>query len=74
MSQTTIQISNDVRTILLKQRISEKETYNEIIERILEDSLDYTEQTKKDIEESKKQAAKGEVYSLEEVEEMFGVN
>jgi predicted transcriptional regulator len=74
MSQTTIQISNDVKATLLKQRISEKESYNEIIERILEDSLDYTEETKKDIEESKKQAEKGEVYSLEEMEELFGVN
>ncbi|MAE49771.1 hypothetical protein CMI48_03000 [Candidatus Pacearchaeota archaeon] len=73
MSQTTIQISNHVKAILLKQRISEKESYNEIIERILEDSLDYTEETKKDIEESKKQFEKGETYSLDEIKELFGV-
>jgi len=35
--------------------------------------MEYTEQTKKDIAESKRQAERGEVYSLEEVMAMFGI-
>lgn len=73
MEQTTIQIDNRIRTLLLKQKMSEKESYNDILERILEDAMEFTEQTKKDIAESKKQAEKGETHSLKEIKEIFGI-
>lgn len=49
MEQTTIQIDNRIRMLLLKQKMSEKESYNDILERILEDAMEFTEQTKRDI-------------------------
>ena len=73
MEQTTIQIDNRIKELLLKQKISEKDSYNDILERILEDAMEFTEETKKDIAESKKQAERGEVHSLEEVKAMFGI-
>jgi len=49
VEQTTIQIDNRIRMLLLKQKMSEKESYNDILERILEDAMEFTEQTKRDI-------------------------
>ena len=51
---TTIQISDKVRTILEKMKMMERETYNEVIERMIEDDLELNEKTKKEIEEARK--------------------
>jgi hypothetical protein len=51
---TTIQISDKVKIILDRMKIIERETYNEIIERMIEDDLDINERTKKELEERRK--------------------
>ena len=51
---TTIQISNNVKSILDKMKIMERETYNDIIERMIEDDLELNERTKREIEEARK--------------------
>ena len=53
---TTIQISDKVKTVLDRMKMIERETYNDIIERMLEDDLELNEQTKKDIEEARKRS------------------
>ena len=73
MEQTTIQINKNVKSLLLKQKISDKDSYNDILERILEDTMEFTEKTKRDIAESKRQIARGEVVSLEEIEKELGL-
>lgn len=52
---TTIQISDDVKNTLDKMKMLERETYNDIIERMLEDDLELNVQTKKEIEERRKE-------------------
>lgn len=71
--ETTIKISSDVKSMLDKFKMHERETYNDIIEVMIEDHLELNEKTKKEIEESRKRIAKGEFYSQEDVERMFGL-
>jgi len=47
---TTIQISNNVKNTLENMKLFTRESYNEIIERMLEDNLELNEKTKKEIE------------------------
>ncbi len=66
---TTIQISDNVKRTLDKMKLLERETYNDIIEKMLEDDLELNEQTKKDIEK----ARKGKSISHAEVKKRFGL-
>jgi len=66
---TTIQISDNVKQILDKMKIFERETYNEIIENMIEDNLEINGQTKREIE----QARKGKTFSHEEVGKRLGL-
>ena len=70
---TTIQISDSVKKMLDKMKIIERETYNNVIEIMIEDNLQLSEQTKKDFEIARKQGESGEVFTQEEVEREFGL-
>ena len=66
---TTIQISDNVKSILERMKMMERETYNDVIERMIEDDLELNEKTKREIEE----ARKGKTISHEEVKKRFGL-
>lgn len=70
---TTIQISDSVRTTLEKMKMFERETYNEILERMIEDEKELSEQTKKDIEEARKRVKEGKFLTHEEVKKRLGL-
>jgi len=59
--------------MLDKFKMHERETYNDIIEIMIEDHLELNDKTKKEIEEARKRISKGEFYSQEDVERMFGI-
>jgi len=67
---TTIQISDSVKEILTRMRIFEKETYNEVIENMIEDQLDINAKTKRELEERKESK---DFISLDSVEREFGL-
>jgi predicted transcriptional regulator len=71
--ETTIRISNLVKSKLDKMKMIEKESYNDVIEILLEDNLEINEKTKKEIEEARKRVKKGEFYTQEEVEKKLGL-
>lgn len=71
--ETTIKISSDVKNMLDRFKMHERETYNDIIEIMIEDNLELNDKTKKEIEEARKRVAKGEFYSQEEVERILGI-
>jgi len=48
---TTIQISDNVKSVLDRMKMIERETYNDIIERMIEDDLELNEKTKTEIED-----------------------
>jgi len=70
---TTIQISNEVKESLEKMRIFERETYNEIIENMIEDNLQLNEKTKKEIEEARKRIKSGKFVTQEQAEKELGL-
>ena len=61
---TTIQISQDLRQELNKMKLFDRETYEEVIWDVIEDSKELSEETKKDIIEARKAYARGEFVSL----------
>jgi predicted CopG family antitoxin len=68
--ETTIKISKDVKSYLDKIKIFERETYNDVIEALIEDNLELNEKTKKEIEEAKKSR---KWVSHEEVKKRLGL-
>jgi len=48
---TTIQISDSVKIFLDKARLMNRESYNDVIEFMIEDSLELNAKTKKEIED-----------------------
>ena len=70
---TTIQISDSVKQMLDKMKIMERETYNDVIEVMIEDNLELNEETKKDLEEARRQIKEGKFLTQEEVEKRLGL-
>lgn len=70
---TTIQISDSVKAILDKMKVYKKETYNEVIEFILEDSMELSEQTKKELEEAERRMDNEKSISHEEAKKRLGL-
>ena len=64
---TTIQISKNLLGELKKRKINVKERYENIMWDLLEDTMELSEQTKRDIQEAREQIARGESYTLEQV-------
>lgn len=70
--ETTIRISRNVKEQLDKMKLFSRETYNDVIENMLEDNLELNEETKREIEEARKEIGEGKVVSHEEVKKRFG--
>lgn len=70
---TTIQISDDVKSILDRMKMIERETYNEVIERMIEDDLELNEKTKIEIEEARKRIKVGKFITHEEAKKRLGL-
>jgi len=64
---TTIQISEKLQNKLKEKKLFDKESYEEIIWGLIEDSMELSEETKKDIAKSREDIKKGRVYTLEQV-------
>lgn len=64
---TTIQVSNDLVEKLKKMKINSKESYENIIWDLIEDSMELSEETKRNIKESRKEYERGEVVSFEKI-------
>lgn len=64
---TTIQVSNDLRNVLAEKKFYDKETFEEVIWNLIEDSMELSEETKKNIKEAEEDIKAGRVLSLEEL-------
>ena len=69
---TTIQISPHLQERLNQNKIFSRETYEEVIWDLIEDSMQLSEETKEDIALAREQIKKGEVFSLDEVKKELG--
>ena len=74
MVSTTIQISSELQQELNKMKLFNRETYEEVIWNIIEDSKELSEQTKKDMELSRKEISKGEFVILSDLKKKYNIN
>ena len=70
---TTIQISDNVKSVLDGMKMIGRETYNDIIERMIEDDLELNEKTKTEIEEARKRIKSGKFITQEEAKKRLGL-
>lgn len=69
---TTIQISNELLQKLQNMKIHEKESYEDLIWDLLEDRMELSEETKKNIAEAEKDFKEGRFKTLEQVKKELG--
>jgi len=70
---TTIQVSEELAKELKGRKLFDKESYEEIIWDLIEDTQELSEETKKDIEEARSETARGEYVTLEEAKKELGI-
>ena len=72
MKTTTIQINEDLKKDLDEIKLFRRETYNDIIERLIEDMKELSEQTKREIEKARKEIGEGKFKTHEQVKKEMG--
>ena len=70
---TTIQISEHLLKELKNRKLYEKESYEELIWNMLEDSKEISKETKRELALSRKQIKEGKIYSLESIKKEMGM-
>jgi len=70
---TSIQISEELKKVLSKKKLSERETYENIIWNLLEDNMELNEQTKKELEASRKEIKEGKTITLNKLKEELSI-
>jgi predicted transcriptional regulator len=70
---TTIQVSEKLIEELKGRKMHEKESYEELIWDLLEDTMELSEETKKRIAQAEKEIKEGRTVSLEEVKKKLGL-
>ncbi len=70
---TTIQVSTDLQKELANRKLHCQETYEDVIWGALEDSMELSEETIRDIEISRAEIKAGKVYTFEEVKKELGL-
>lgn len=68
MTTTTIQVSRDLLEELKSRKMYDKESYEDIIRDLLEDTMELSEQTMANIKKSEEDIKLGRVKTLAEVE------
>jgi predicted transcriptional regulator len=69
--ETTIQVSKELAERLRGLKMHNKESYEELIWDLIEDRMELSDETMKNIKESEEDIKAGRVYGLEEVKERF---
>jgi hypothetical protein len=70
---TTIQVSEKLQKELTKRKMYDKETYEEVIWDLIEDSLELDEETKKEMAQARQEIKEGKYHTLEEVKRELGL-
>ncbi len=70
---TTIQISNKLQGELSKRKLFNRETYEEVIWDLMEDTMELNEQTKKEIEEARAEIRNNKYVKLDEARKRLGI-
>ena len=70
---TTIQISPKLQKELAKRKLHTRETYEEVIWDLLEDTMELSEQTKRDIAQARADIAAGKFTTHEQLKKKYGL-
>ena len=70
---TTIQISDKLHKELLKRKFSERETFEDVIWDMVEDTEELNDQTRKEIAQARAEIKAGKVHSLTKVKKELGL-
>ena len=70
---TTIQISEKLQNELSKRKMFDRESYEEVIWDLMEDTMELSEETKKEIAKSRAEIKAGKFHTLSEVKKEFGL-
>lgn len=73
MAITTIQVSTKLAQALKERKMYDKESYEDVILDLLEDTMELSEETKCAIEAAQKQFAEGRFYTHEQVKKELGL-
>ena len=71
---TTIQISKELLGKLQMMKVHSKESYENIIWDLIEDRMEFSEQTKKNIIQAEKDFKEGRFHDWENVKKELGIN
>lgn len=70
---TTIQISEELKEELNKRKMFKRDTYEGVIWDLLEDTMELSDETKKNIAQAEKEIKEGKVTPFEEIEKRLGL-
>ena len=70
---TTIQVSENLIGTLRNKKMYDDESYENIIWDLIEDSMELSEETKKDIAKAEEEFKKGKTHTLSEVKKDLGL-
>lgn len=70
---TTIQVSKNLLETLQKRKLYDKESYEEVIWDLVEDSKEVNEETKRNIEKARAEIKAGKTYTHEQVKKRLGL-
>ena len=70
---TTIQISDSLHNELRNRKLFDRETYEEVIWDLVEDTKELNVQTKKEIAEARAEIKAGKFHTLAQVKEELGL-
>lgn len=70
---TTIQVSEELVERLKAKKLYEKESYEEVIWDLLEDTMELSEETKRHILQAEKEIREGKTVSLEQIKKNVGI-
>lgn len=66
-------MSEKLQKELIKRKMYDKETYEEVIWDLVEDTLELDEDTKKEIAQARQEIKEGKYHTMEEVKKELGL-
>ena len=72
VATTTIQLSQDMKRVLEGMKLHPRESYEEVLERLLEDLQELNEQTKREIEQAIRDVKAGKYRTHQQLKDELG--
>ena len=66
---TTIQITQELQNELMERKVIDSETYEGVIWDLIEDCMEISAETKKEIEAARKEINEGKTFTLDQVKQ-----